>query len=237
MSKDGHLPLTYNRLLAALPEVDQQRLFPQLEIRSMKPKDGIYEPNKPIEYVYFPLSGVGSMLAVVDNHRLIEVGTVGNEGMLGIPVFLGTNETSIMSFWQVPGEAARLKSEALRAEIKRDSALVQVLQCYTQALFVMLAQHTACNRVHSIHQRAARWVLMTHDRAAEDNEFLLTQEFLSQMLGTRRASVNGVMRMFQEAGWLRYRRGVITILDRKGLENAACECYFIIKNEYDRMFE
>jgi CRP-like cAMP-binding protein len=225
-----------NRLLAALPAEEYQRMLPNLEVISMEIKDVLYEPYKPIEYVYFPLAGMASMLAVLENNILVEVGTVGNEGMVGIPIFLGTDQTSILSFWQVPGEAARMKAEMLRAEIRQGGPLIYALQRYTQALFVMLAQHTACNRLHNIQQRAARWMLMTRDRVHSD-EYSLTQEFLSQMLGVRRAGVNEIMRQFQEAGLLRYRRGVITILDRGGLEKAACECYYIIKAEYDRMFD
>jgi CRP-like cAMP-binding protein len=232
------LPLepSENLLLAALPPEDYQRLLPNLEVLQMEIKHILYDVNKPIEYVYFPLRGMASMLAVLKDGILVEVGTVGNEGMVGIPVFLGTIETSIMSLWQVAGSAARMKADVFQAEIKQGGPLVAILHRYIQALFVMLAQHTACNRIHTIHQRAARWILMTQDRAYA-TQFGLTQEFLSQMLGVRRAGVNEVMRSFQNMGILRYQRGVITILNRKGLEDTVCECYGTIKNEYDRMFD
>jgi CRP-like cAMP-binding protein len=225
-----------NRLLAALIADDYQRLLPELETCRMQPKDKLYEPDKPIEYVYFPLSGVASLLAIMEDGTLVEVGTVGNEGMIGIPVFLGAEKTNGMAFYQVPGDAVRMKADAFRKEIKHNDHFVRILQRYTQALFTMLAQHTGCNRVHNIYQRCARWLLMTHDRV-HDDEFMLTQEFLGMMLGVRRASVNEVMQTMQDEGFVRYQRGVITVIDRAGLEAAACECYAVIKEEYDRMLD
>ena len=223
-----------NQLLMALPEAEFQRLLPYMERMTMKSKDMLYEPNKPIEYVFFPNHGVGSLLAVMEDGTLVEVGTVGNEGMVGIPVFLGTESTNGRAFWQVPGEAMRMKAEVLREEIKNGGPLVSLLQGYTQSLFSMLSQHTACNRLHAIEARCARWLLMSHDRVIGD-EFMLTQEFLSQMLGTRRASVNAVARVLKDAGAIEYQRGIISILDRPKLEAISCECYEIIRKEYDRI--
>jgi CRP-like cAMP-binding protein len=223
-----------NRLLAALPAAEYERLLPYLESVHMEIKFPLYEPDVPIEYVYFPIAGVASILAVMADGTLVEVGTIGNEGMVGIPVFLGTDRTNGVAFWQVPGAAMRMKADVLRAEIRRGGPLVTLLQRYTQTLFVMLAQHTACNRIHPINERCARWLLMCHDRVGED-QFQLTQEFLGEMLGVRRASVNMVMQTLQNAGYIQYARGVITVLDRAGLESAACECYRIIRDEYDRL--
>jgi CRP-like cAMP-binding protein len=204
-----------------------------MECLSPRIKDILYAPDEPIEWVYFPSYGVASLLAVIDD-TLVEVGTVGNEGMVGIPVFLGATHTNGKSFWQIEGELMRMPSSVLREEVARNAPLVGVLQRYTQALFTMLAQHVACNRLHPINQRCARWLLMTHDRVAGDN-FVLTQEFLSQMLGVRRAGVNEVMRALQEAGLVHYRRALVTIVDRAGLEQEACNCYFMVRDEYERM--
>src|SRR5262245_2816354 len=164
-----------NQLLGALPPSEYKRLLPRFEVMTMKIRDALYEPRQPMEHVYFPLRGVASMVAVMDDGTMDEVGTVGHEGMLGIQVFLGTEKTSTKAFGQVPGAAARMTSADLRAEVKRGGPLVSLLQRYTQALFVMLAQHTACNRLHPVQQRAARWVLTTHDRV-HDDDFSLTQE-------------------------------------------------------------
>jgi CRP-like cAMP-binding protein len=235
-TRKPHLNSNGNRLLAALPADEYERLCPVLETVSLEFKEILYEPNKPIGYVYFPNDGVASLLAVMEDGDLVEVGTVGNEGMVGIPVFLGADRTSGLSFSQIPGEAVRMKAEALRAEVERGGPLVHILQRYTQAMFTMLAQHIACNRLHSIRQRCARWLLMSHDRVRADT-FVLTQEFLGQMLGARRASVNEVMQALQEVDYVDYRRGVVSILNRERLEAESCECYGIIKQEYDRMLE
>jgi CRP-like cAMP-binding protein len=225
-----------NRLLAALPPADYKRLRPHLEVRKMAIKDRLYDSEQPIEHIYFPTAGVASLMAIMEDGTLVEVGTIGNEGMVGIPVFLGTSQTSGMAFWQVPGEAVVMSSEVLRAEIERNSPLVSILQHYLQAVFVMLAQHTGCNRIHPIQKRCARWLLMTHDRV-EGDVFPLTHEFLGQMLGVRRASVTEVMQELQNQGLIQYRRGIVTVVDRAGLEGAACECYQVIKYSYDHMLD
>jgi CRP-like cAMP-binding protein len=223
-----------NRLLAALPREEYERLLPQMEVVSLEFKQILYEMNQPIESVYFHRSGVTSLVALMEDGSVVELATVGNEGMVGLPVFLGAETTSIRALTQVPGEGVRMKAELLREEVRRDGALHDLLHRYTQALFHQIARGAACSRVHSVEQQCARWLLMTHDRVDAD-EFLLTQEFLSQMLGVRRASVNAVARILQKAGLIRYRRGKITILDRQGLEAASCECYRIISEEFTRL--
>jgi CRP-like cAMP-binding protein len=177
---------------------------------------------------------MASILVMLMNGMLVEAGVVGNEGIIGLPVFFGVETTTTKSFYQIAGDAARMRSELFRAEIVRSGALTTILQRYAQAYFAMLAQNNACNNQHPIKQRCARWLLLSHDRA-ESDQFELTQDFLSQMLGVRRASVNSVMQKLQAAGVIDYRRGIITIVDRAGLENAACECYGIIASEYQRM--
>jgi CRP-like cAMP-binding protein len=224
-----------NRLLAALPGSAYERLLPALEPVSLSLRQTIYEAEQPIEYVYFVRVGVISMVSVMQDGTIIEVATVGNEGMVGLPVFLGADTIAMHAFVQIPGAAMRMKATALREEVRNGGALAALLQRYTQALLIQIAQGAACNRVHSIEERCARWLLMTHDRVGAD-EFPLTQKFLSQMLGARRASVNRAARVLQQAGFIRYRRGQITILDREGLESAACECYTVIKREYERLY-
>jgi len=223
-----------NQLLAALPRQDFERLRPQLETVTLGLKELIYEPNTPIPYIYFPNSGVTSILTTMKNGKAAEVGTVGKEGMLGLPVFLGTDRSSGRSFSQVPGESLRLGADAFRAAIQRSRALVDLLHRYTQALFTQVSQSAACNSLHSIEERCCRWLLMTHDRV-EAEEFVLTQEFLAIMLGVRRASVAEVAEKLQQAGLIRYRRGQMRIVDRKGLEATACECYSVIRAEYERL--
>jgi CRP-like cAMP-binding protein len=223
-----------NQILAALPEADYQRILPCLEALHLEIKDYLYERDEPIEYVYFPLSGMASILAVLDGERYIEAGIVGREGMVGLPVFFGADTTSTVAFYQIPGVVVRMHCNDFRAEIERNSALEQVIHRFAHAQFIMLAQNVACNSQHSIQQRCARWLLLTHDRIGKD-EFILTQEFLSQMLGVRRAGVSTVMQAMQEAGYLRYTRGIITILNRAGLEAIACQCYNVIAKGYKDM--
>lgn len=225
-----------NRLLAAIPVEDYDRLSPHLEFVSLGIKDVIYEPEKPIRNVYFPLDGVCSILSVDAEGRAVEVATVGNEGMVGLPVFLGATSSPGLAFSQIPGQALRMDAASFRELVTPGTPLHSRLQRYTEALFNMVAQGSACNRLHTIRQRCARWLLMSHDRVGRD-EFELTQEFLSDMLGVRRASVSEVAGELQSDGFITYTRGVITILDRAGLERTSCSCYQIIKREFDRVLD
>jgi CRP-like cAMP-binding protein len=229
-------PFKTNRLLAALPVEDYQRLAGSLEAISLQVKDRLYEPNQPIEYVYFPLSGMASILSVMGGGRLIEAAIVGNEGMVGLSIFLGADTSTSLGFYQITGEALRLRADLFRAEINQNGALMRIMQRYTHAHIAMLTQNTGCNSQHNIHQRCARWLLHTHD-CVEGNEIGLTQEFLSQMLGVRRAGVSLVMQTLHQRGFIHYSRGKITIVDRPGLERVACECYGIITAEYGRMLD
>lgn len=170
----------------------------------------------------------------MQNGATVEVATVGNEGMVGLPVFLETDRIPIQGFVQVPGDAMRMRADVFREKVTPGSPLYKLLQRYTQALFNQVAQSAACNNLHSIEERFCRWLLMTRDRVDSD-QFLLTQEFLSQMLGVRRASVSVVAAIIQKAGLIQYSRGKMTILDRQGLEDCACECYFTVKAEYERL--
>jgi CRP-like cAMP-binding protein len=234
MTESAHLPFLTNKLLAALPDDDYQRILPSLEVISLEIRQTLYELNEIIAYLYFPLSGMASILVGMGDGTLSEACVVGNEGFVGVPVFLGAEKTNTKSFYQIFGEAARLPREVALAEINRHGAFARVLQRYTLAYLSMLAQNSACNSQHTIRERCARWLLLTQDRAAE-NPFELTQEFLSQMLGVRRAGVSTVMQALQDTGTIRYSRGQITIIDRAALEETACECYGLITAEYNQM--
>lgn len=223
-----------NRLLDSLPPDFRARFMPRLTRIPLVVKQVAYEANQPIPAVYFPISGVVSLVTVSDEGVSIEVATVGNEGMVGIPLLLGAESTPGRAFVQIPGEALRMEAAEFRAQLQQDGLLRDHLGRYTQSLFNQIAQSAACNRLHSIDERCARWLLMTHDRVSSD-QYPLTQEFLAQMLGVRRASVNAAASILQRAGYIRYSRGTITIVDRERLESASCECYRIIRDEYDRL--
>ncbi|MCG3117870.1 MAG: Crp/Fnr family transcriptional regulator [Candidatus Manganitrophus sp. SA1] len=226
-------PRTENQILEALPAKHYQSILPHLERVSHSLKEVVYRPNEPIEYVYFPLKGGFSLIATMEGGKHIEVATVGNEEMVGIPVFLGAPTTFLMACSQIPGDALRMKSNLFLRAVKENGHLTVVLHKYLEKLMVQIAEGTGCNRTHSIVQRCARWLLTTHDRVHE-NHYYLTQKFLGQMLGVRRAVVNEVPIELQKQGLFRYSWGMIHILDRKGLEAVACECYRIIKAKFDR---
>lgn len=223
-----------NRLLTMLPREEYDRLMPNLEVISLPLGQVLYRPNKPIQHVYFPISSVVSLVTFMEDATAVEVVTVGNEGMVGLPVFLGVDQIPAQAFSQVSGDALRMQAKVFKHEVTPGSPLHNLLQRYAQALFNRISQLTACNRRHSIEQRCCRCLLMTHDRVGA-NEFFLTQEFLAQMLGVRRAGVSEVAASFQKAGLIRYSRGNMTILDRQGLEAITCECYSKIKQEFDRL--
>jgi CRP-like cAMP-binding protein len=222
-----------NRLLAALPPEERRRLVPRLERVHLTVKQPLLEPQTPITHVYFPVDGVVSLVAVMADGATAEVTTVGHEGLVGLPVFLGAESSPILAVCQIAGDAWRLPAAAFRAAARR-APLRELLHRYTQALLDELAQTAACNRLHPLEERCARWLLMTHDRVAADH-FQLTQEFLASMLGVRRPTVSVVMSLLRRAGLVRYTRGAVTVVDRPGLEAAACECYGSVRRGYDRL--
>jgi CRP-like cAMP-binding protein len=229
--------LARNRLLAMISRREQERLAREFELVSLGLKDTLYRVDEPIDHVYFPISGVLSLVSPMEDGRAIEVATVGNEGMVGLPVFLQATRTSAhMAFSQLPGQSLQMPAGHFSDFIAGalNGGLNRTMNRYTQALMSMIARAVACNALHSVQQRACRWLLTTHDRVDSD-EFLLTQEFLGQMLGVTRASVNEVARELQDAGAIDYSRGRITILDRDQLESRACECYRVITAEFDRL--
>ena len=233
VSQDPLIP-PKNRLLAALPLEEYERLLSNLETVSLTLKQVLYEPNVPIQHVYFLNHGVVSLVNIMEDGRVVEIATVGNEGMIGVPVFLGTDKTPHQSVVQIPGDAIKMKADVFKDSVSQGGSLQSLVQRYTQALFNQIAQSAACNRIHSIEERCCRWILMTHDRVGSD-QFLLTQEFLCQILGVRRPSVSVVTAILQKAGLINYSRGRMTILDREGLEASTCECYRIVQAEFDRL--
>ena len=224
---------TNNRLLAALPARERHVFVDLLEPISYTIKQSLYESDEPIPYVYFPLGGVFSIVSDADHGGIIEIATVGREGFVGVPVLLGVDRTPGNAFCQIPGDALRLRAGRFREELDRRPVIRRILLRYTQSFINQISQNAACNRLHSIEERCARWLLMTHDRVGVD-QYLLTQEFLAQMLGVRRAGVSVVATRFQKEGFIRYGRGLLTIVNRRGLENAACACYEIMRREFRR---
>ena len=224
-----------NRLLARLPPEEYQRLLPRLQVVPLALKHVIFKARSPIDYAYFPNRGVVSALTVMEDGRAIEVATIGDEGMVGLPLLVGAETTANRVIVQVPGEALRMAENVLREEVSWDSPLRRVLVLYHTAFLAQVSQAVACNGLHSVHQRCCRWLLMTQDRAHSD-VFPMTHEFLAEMLGVRRSTVSEVLEPFQEKGLIRYSRGKCTVLDQEGLKAGSCECYRRINEEFVRLF-
>ena len=226
--------LRANRLLRAIPEAELAPWARHLELVSLEVRDMVFEQGARIEHVHFPIEGVISLVSDVQG-REVEIATVGNEGMLGLPVFLQAAMTSShRAFCQIKARSLRMDAAAFTETLGTNGRLHRVLHQYTQALFTQVGQNAACNAVHDVNQRGARWILMTHDRVPGD-EFMLTQEFLAQMLGVGRPAVNAAARALQDRGRITYSRGRLTVIDRAGLERDVCECYRIIRLELDRL--
>ena len=221
-----------NRLLAALPKKEYQRLLPELEQVAMPFAEVVYEPGEQIRHVYFPNDSIVSLLAEVADRSTLEVGIVGNEGMAGISVFMGVDTSPHRAIVQGAGTAMRMKASVLRKESDGVSPLRRLLHLYAHSLLTQVSQSAACNRFHMVDARLARWLLMSGDRLGSD-EFLLTQDFISNMLGVRREGVSKAAGLLQKRELINYSRGRIKILDRAGLKAVACECYGILKAESD----
>ena len=234
MTKNSSEPgIGGNLLLSKLPADEFNRIFPDPRLVALDFKHIVYEPRIPIDYAYFPVSGVISQLTITEDGALIELATIGNEGMVGLPLAFGLDESSSKAVVQVPSRVLRIASSRLKAEITRDSPLRRLLLRYAGVFLFQISQGAACNGLHSVQQRCCRWLLMTHDRV-EGDEFPITHEFLSQMLGVRRPSITEVLRPLQDDQLIRHHRGWMMILNREGLENASCECYRTIHEEYYR---
>jgi CRP-like cAMP-binding protein len=224
-----------NRLLAALAPEERTALVPHLEPVSLAIGEVLAEPGVPLAHVYFPETAILSVINRMADGAAVEVGTVGNEGLVGLAALLGAEASESQTLAQIPGTALRLPAALLAAEAAARPALRRLLDRYTQAYITQVSQGAACNRLHGIEARCARWLLMTHDRVGGADAFPLTQEFLAIMLGVRRAGVSVAAGALQDAGLIRYRRGGIRVLDREGLEAAACECYGVVRRQFDRL--
>ena len=219
-------------MLAALPRKQYQHMLGGLESVALIFGDVLYEPGERIQHVYFPNDSLISLLTLVEGHLALEVGMVGREGMIGVPLALGMDVSPVRALVQGAGAAMRMKSARFRTEIRKSAKLQQEVNRYTGALMAQITQTAACNRFHVVEARLARWLLMTRDRVRSD-DFRLTHEFLGHMLGVRRVGVTKAAHALQEEKLITYSRGKISILDRKGLEAASCSCYELVKDMHD----
>jgi CRP-like cAMP-binding protein len=223
-----------NHLLEALPPEDYERLFEHLELQELALGDVLYEPGRAMRHVYFPTTAIVSMLYVMEDGASAEIAIVGNEGILGISLFMGGETTPSRAVVQSAGYGYRMKANLMKGEFERYGSLMHLLLRYTQALITQMAQTAVCNRHHSVDQQLCRWLLLSLDRLAS-NELTMTQELIANMLGVRREGVTEAAGKLQSAGLIEYRRGKITVLDRPRLQARSCECYQVVKREFDRL--
>lgn len=228
-------PLTPNRLLASLPREELTALQPHLEQVSLSHGQSIILPNEPIPFIYFPINSLLSLVTVMEDGSTVEAGAIGCEGMAGLPILLDAGTTPMETLTQIPGQAVRIKAEIIKKAFAQGGALQKILHRYIHTTIITGSQTAACNRIHPIRSRLCRWLLMSSDGVSSE-ELALTQEFLATMLGVRRAGVSEAASQLQDKGLIRYQRGRIQIVDRKSLEASACECYKVVKAEYERLF-
>ena len=227
--------LTQNHLLAALPAAELERLKPHLELIHMPLGDVLCESGGRLHYVYFPTSAIISLHYILENGASSEIAGVGNEGILGISLFMGGETTPSWATVQTAGYGYRLKAAMMQQEFNRPGPMQRLLLRYTQALIMQISQTAVCNRHHTIEQQLCRWLLLTLDRLNSE-ELTMTQELIASMLGVRREGITEAAGKLQNAGIIRYRRGHIMVLDRSGLETHVCECYNVVKKEFNRLF-
>jgi len=225
------LPVS-SRLLASLPSNEYRRLLPQLKPISLSFGDVLYDPGDTISYVYFPNDSIVSLLSTLNGRASVEIGMIGNEGMVGISLLMGVNRAPTRALVHAPGSAMRMPSIAVQQEVQRMGDLYHLLQRYTYSLLTQVCYLSTCNRFHPIDSRLARWLLMSHDRSGS-NELRLTQEFMAEMLGGRREGVNKAIGTMQRNGIIEYSRGQLKILDSPALQRVSCVCYGLIKTQYD----
>jgi CRP-like cAMP-binding protein len=231
---DAPLTPAQNHPLAALPDSELQRWVPALERIEMPLGQVLYEPGVALTHVYFPITSIVSLLYVMRNGDSAEIAVVGNEGIVGISLFMGGESTPSRAVVQSEGSALRMEAQILKSEFSTNAPVLHLLLRYTQALITQMAQTAVCNRHHSVDQQLCRWLLLSLDRLQTDN-LVMTQELISNMLGVRREGVTEAATKLQRAGVIRYVRGHITVLDRSRLEELTCECYAVVKKEYDRL--
>jgi CRP-like cAMP-binding protein len=223
-----------NFLLAALPDAEWRRWQPQLEKVEMPLGQVLYESGATLAYVYFPITSIVSLLYVMENGASAEIAVVGNEGLVGVSLFMGGQSTPSRAVVQSAGQGFRLKARLMKDEFNRAGPVLHLLLRYTQALITQMSQTAVCNRHHSLDQQLCRWLLLSLDRL-QGNELVMTQELIANMLGVRREGVTEAALKLQHAGLISYARGHIVVLDRPGLEKRTCECYAVVKKEYDRL--
>lgn len=223
-----------NGLLACLPEAEWQRWLPHLEPVELPLGDVLHESGVTMQHVYFPTTAIVSLLYVMENGASAEIAIVGNEGIVGVSLFMGGESTPSRAVVQSAGRGFRMRSDALRGEFNGSNPVLHLLLRYTQALITQMAQTAVCNRHHSLDQQLCRWLLLSLDRL-EGTELVMTQELIANMLGVRREGVTEAALKLQKAGLIRYSRGRITVLDRAAVEARTCECYAVVKKEYDRL--
>jgi CRP-like cAMP-binding protein len=223
-----------NRLLAALPRDEYERLMPQLQEVSFALGEVVYEFGGHLDYVFFPTNSIVSLLYTMENGTSAEMGLTGNDGVVGIALFMGGGTMPNRAVVQSAGSALRMKVKVLQDEFARGGKFQQGLLRYTQALITQISQTAVCNRLHSVEQQLCRWLLLSHDRVKAD-ELIMTQELIADMLGVRREGVTVAAGRLQDSGAIRYIRGHIKILDRQKLEETVCECYRVVKDEFDRL--
>jgi CRP-like cAMP-binding protein len=224
--------LTENQLLALIDWKDYPELEGRFKRMRLKQGEVLYEARAPIRHAYFPISGTLSSVVVMTDGNMIEVATVGREGAVGLPTLAAVGRSPNRVFVQVPCEAMRIEAELLQKAVRRGGSLQNLCLRYHDAFIFQVSQSVACNGLHSVPERCCRWLLLTHDRV-DGNELLLTHEFMSVMLGVRRPSVTGILQGLKERGLIRYTRGKITVLDREGLEEGSCECYQVVREDYE----
>ena len=223
-----------NRLLAAIPDSEWTRWVPHLEPVTLPLGKALYESGARLSYVYFPTTAIVSLLYVMEDGASAEIAVVGREGIVGISLFMGGDSTTNRAIVQSAGKGFRLKANLMLQEFNRAGPVLHLLLRYTQALITQMAQTAVCNRHHSLDQQLCRWLLLSLDRL-DSNDLVMTQELIANMLGVRREGVTEAAGQLQKAGLIRYQRGHITVLDRDGLEARTCECYAVVKKEYDRL--
>lgn len=226
---------TQNRLLASLPRQELELLSPHMEQVWLSHGQMIILPEEPIEFVYFPLNCLLSLVAVMEDGATVESGSVGREGMVGLPIILDAATTPMQTLAQIPGQALRIKAEIIKQAFDRGGVLQKILYRYIHTVIVVSSQTAACNRLHRLEARLCRWLLMSSDGIGSEKLYL-TQEFLATMLGVRRSGVSEAASQLQSKGLINYQRGQIEIVNRKSLETSACECYAAVKAEYERLF-
>ncbi len=234
MTRFGDNLRARNGLLAALPSGEVERLLPRLAPVELERRQVVYEPGTAFRYAYFPEQGLISVVSTMHDGSTIEVGTIGCEGMSGLPLVCGVETSPHRHLVQIPGRALRMNADELRDEVSRDTPLRRVLFRYHTAFLMQIMQSVACNGLHTVQERCCRWLLLCADRSPTP-EVVITHEFLAQMLGVRRATVTEVLKPLQNEGLIRYRRGIVAVVDRPRLERASCECYRAIRDEYSRL--